>query len=62
MLKKLKATAEIALLAVNIGACIYTFYPINRTASYLFVPYLAWVSFATALTFNIWQRNKIKKD
>ena len=56
------ASAEIALLAANIGACIYTFYPINHTAAYLLAPYLAWVSFASLLTFNIWQRNKRKLD
>lgn len=58
---KFKATAEIGLLAANIAACIWAFYPINKTASYLLVPYLAWVSFASLLTFNIWQRNKGKK-
>jgi tryptophan-rich sensory protein len=31
--------------------------PISRTATWLFVPYLAWVSFATALNYAILQRN-----
>ena len=48
-------------MAGNIGACIYTFSPINQTAAYLLVPYLAWVSFATALTYKIWCDNPAKK-
>ncbi len=47
---------------MNIGLCIGAFYPINRTAAYLLVPYFGWVSLATALTFSIWQRNKDKKN
>jgi len=55
------ATAEILVMLANIGACIWAFYPINKTASYLLIPYFAWVSFASLLTFNIWQRNKNRK-
>jgi tryptophan-rich sensory protein len=49
-------------MAANIAACVYYFHPINKYAAYLMVPYLAWVSYATALTFNIWLRNKRKLD
>jgi tryptophan-rich sensory protein len=31
-------------------------------AGYLFLPYQAWVSLASALTYNIWQNNKEKND
>lgn len=44
-----------------IGATAWSFYGINKTAAYLFLPYLAWVSFATPLSFSIWQRNKNRK-
>jgi len=56
------AFAEILALLANIGLCIGAFYPINRTASYLMVPYFAWVSLASALTYSIWQRNKNKRS
>jgi len=56
------ACAEITLLLANIGLCISAFYPINRTAAYLFIPYLSWVSLATSLTYSIWQRNKNKRN
>ncbi|CAF0853189.1 unnamed protein product [Brachionus calyciflorus] len=52
------ATVEIGLLTANIAACIYAFYPINKTAAYLLLPYLAWVSFASALTYNIWKQKE----
>ncbi|CAF1144168.1 unnamed protein product [Rotaria sp. Silwood1] len=55
------AFAEILVLLSNIGLCIGAFYPINRTAAYLLVPYFGWVSLASALTYTIWQRNKDRK-
>ena len=45
----------------SIGATIWSFNSINKTASYLLVPYFDWISFATILTINIWQRHKDKK-
>ncbi|KAK3098514.1 hypothetical protein FSP39_020237 [Pinctada imbricata] len=56
------ATIEIVGLWGSIVATTVAFHPINATASYLMMPYLAWVTFATALTFRIWQLNKDKKD
>lgn len=34
------------------------FYRINKTAGYLMVPYLLWVSFAAVLNYAVWQLNK----
>lgn len=49
---------NLVALTANIAACIWAFYPINKYAAYLLVPYLAWCSFATALNVNIWLRNR----
>ena len=45
-------------LDAAIAGTIAQFYSINKTASYLLVPYLAWVSFASAITYSIWRRNR----
>jgi len=41
-----------AILATLIG-----FWPYHRLAALLFVPYLAWVSFASVLNFALWRLN-----
>jgi tryptophan-rich sensory protein len=52
------ALVEIVLLLISIWVNIFVFYPINPTASYLLIPYLMWVSFATLINYKIWQLNK----
>jgi tryptophan-rich sensory protein len=47
------AFIEIIMLWLTIAISIKTFYKINKTASYLLVPYLLWVSFASVLNFAI---------
>jgi len=37
---------------------ILSFRKIDKTASYLLYPYLAWVSFASLLNFSVWMLNK----
>lgn len=51
------ALLEIALLWVFILLSIISFHPVSRTAAYLLVPYICWVSFASALNFSIWKLN-----
>lgn len=51
------AFAEIVLLWLSVVATIGLFARHSRPAAALLVPYLAWVSFAAALNFAIWQLN-----
>jgi tryptophan-rich sensory protein len=52
------ALADILVLWVAIAATIGAFWRVRRSAAALLVPYLAWVTFATALTASIWLRNR----
>jgi benzodiazapine receptor len=49
--------AEIAFLFLSIVIMIFVFYPINRKAALLQIPYLAWVFFAAMLNIVIWEIN-----
>lgn len=49
--------AEIVVLWLLIAGTILAFWRLHRLAALLLVPYLAWVSFATALTFSLWRLN-----
>lgn len=49
--------AEIAVLWLLIAANIFAFWRLQRLAALLLLPYLAWVSFALALTFSLWRLN-----
>jgi tryptophan-rich sensory protein len=51
------AFVEICVLWVAIVATIVTFGRVSRPAGALLVPYLAWVSFASALNFARWRAN-----
>ncbi len=51
------AFAEIVLLWLAIVATLAAFRPVSRTAAWLLVPYLGWVSFATVLNFTLWRLN-----
>ena len=51
------ALVEILTLWVAIFATLFSFWRISKVAGWLFVPYLAWVSFATILNFEIWRLN-----
>jgi translocator protein len=51
------ALVEILTLWAAIFATLLSFWKISTIAGWLFVPYLAWVSFATILNFEIWRFN-----
>jgi tryptophan-rich sensory protein len=49
---------EIILLWISILATIILFYKIKKTAAYLLIPYILWVSFAAVLNYSIWILNR----
>jgi translocator protein len=51
------ALVEIVALWTAILLTILAFSKISRPAGWLLVPYLAWVTFATALNAGIWWLN-----
>jgi tryptophan-rich sensory protein len=51
------ALADILVLLALIVATTIAFFRKDRTAGALMVPYVAWVSFATLLTWSIWRLN-----
>jgi len=52
------AGIEIILLWLMIFETYTQFSKINKIAGYLFIPYLAWVSFAMVLNASIWWLNR----
>ena len=50
---------DIVLVWVSVIATIVLFYPIHVVGALLPVPYLAWVTFATALSFTVWRLNSV---
>lgn len=53
----LLAFVVIAALWAAILATIFAFYRISKTAAYLLVPYIAWVTVAAALNYSVWVLN-----
>jgi tryptophan-rich sensory protein len=53
----LTAFIEIILLWITILISIFLFFRISKTAAYLLIPYILWVSFASVLNFYFWRLN-----
>jgi tryptophan-rich sensory protein len=51
------AFAEVLVLLALVALTLAAFWRVRPLAGLLLVPYLAWVSFATALTYSVWRRN-----
>ena len=49
--------AEVVVLWILIACTLVVFWRVRPLAGILLLPYLAWVSLATALTYTVWQRN-----
>lgn len=52
------ALAWILLLWLSILLQILLFWPVSEPAAILLLPYLAWVTFATALNAKLWRLNR----
>jgi|SRR5690554_5207828 len=53
------AFAEIVVLWVLIVATLVSFWRVRPLAGALLIPYLLWVSFASALNYSVWQLNPL---
>jgi tryptophan-rich sensory protein len=52
------AMVELLFFWAALVATIVLFLPLSTWAGLLFLPYLAWVSFAGILNFELWRRNR----
>ena len=51
------ALADVTALWVAVALFINLAWNLDRMAAYLFLPYLAWVTIAAALNFEVWRLN-----
>lgn len=52
------AMVELVFFWAALVATTVLFFPLSTVAGVLFLPYLAWVSFAGILNFELWRRNR----
>ena len=52
------AFADIVMLWLALSATVVAFWQVRPLAGGLLVPYLAWVTFASALNFALWRLNR----
>ncbi|XP_068084781.1 translocator protein-like isoform X2 [Anabrus simplex] len=53
---------EICIWWLNVAGCGYFFFSINSTAGFLMVPYLAWLTFDTSLSYCVYRDNPKSKE
>lgn len=53
---------ELSALTVSAAACGWSFYHIDQLAGWIFVPYVAWLGFATFLNYTIFKLNQSDKS
>ncbi|EDW77676.1 uncharacterized protein Dwil_GK24622 [Drosophila willistoni] len=51
------ALIDILAVTTTASVCGVLFYKVNKTAGLIFVPYVAWLGFASALNYAIWKLN-----
>jgi benzodiazapine receptor len=51
------ALIDLVVLVILVAITAAMFLRVRRTAGYVLLPYLLWVSFAAALNFQIWRMN-----
>ena len=49
---------DIVALWLMIAITVFLFLKVSRTAALLLIPYLAWVTFAAVLNFELWRLNR----
>ncbi len=52
------ALIDIAVLWLGVLVTLAAFARVSRPAAWLLAPYMAWVTFASALNFSLWQLNR----
>ncbi|KAJ2941616.1 hypothetical protein O0L34_g14673 [Tuta absoluta] len=55
------ALIEISVLGGAAAATAAAFFKVNQTAGLLMLPYLAWLGYATSLSYYIWKNNPQEK-
>lgn len=51
------ALIDLIALVILVAITVELFQRVQKTAGFLLIPYLLWISFATALNFQIWRMN-----
>ncbi|XP_055911875.1 translocator protein [Eupeodes corollae] len=60
--KMLAGLVDLLALTATSSLCGVLFFKINRVAGYIFIPYVAWLSFASLLNYSVYKLNCGDKD